>query len=79
MFSEDLKEFNSRNTCNNVNINVHEKLNLHAKEDKITKLKLEEEKKMMELKECTFIPKINKIDTFGKKRKSISANNFRNT
>ena len=31
----------------------------------------------MELKECTFIPKINKADTFGKKRKSISANNFR--
>ena len=32
----------------------------------------------MELKECTFIPKINKTETFAKKRKSISANNFRN-
>lgn len=42
------------------------------------KIKLEEEKKQMELKECTFIPKINKTDKFGKKRKSISANNFRN-
>jgi hypothetical protein len=51
-----LKDLSSRNTSNIANINVHEKLNLQAKEEKITKLKFEEEKKKMELKECTFVP-----------------------
>ena len=57
---------------------VHEKLNLKAKEkdEKILKT-YEETKKWRELKDCTFVPKINKEAVFKNKRKSNSAQGLR--
>jgi len=60
-------------------MNVYEKLNSLAKKDKS---KLMSEHNKNEIKECTFIPKINKKDLFHKKRLSnsmiIQSKNFSN-
>lgn len=61
-------------------MNVYEKLNSLAKKE--SKNKLSSEKAQREMKECTFIPKINKKDLFHKKRLSnsmiIQSKNFSN-
>lgn len=50
-------------------MNVYDKLNSLAKKDREI---LKSEYALNEIKECTFIPKINKKDLFHKKRLSNS-------